>query len=318
MKIRLALLSKDYHFARRLQIAFQYHYGDRYELLLFDDKEELENFLQKESFQVLLLDGEESLPHPKNKLLQLALVEDSLLHSVSSISAMYKYQSVRSMNSIILEELSSYSTQTLSMDLDRSYTSIWISSLTNNQEAVDYGKKLATHYAKKAKTLYMNLDYYHYSAYEENKGRSFSDLLFSLKSAHSNLSLKLTSVLKKSSNDYYYLPRIRLFSHIFEITEKDTEKLLTLLESQFTYLIFAAPLPKSLLDLVFLKRSTRRIFLFQKRTKEKLNYVGQSMKDQLSWISFENSRFLSLEEGKEMMFHIDLTEDKRGMSRWIR
>lgn len=230
MKIRLGLLG-NYSYIMRLSNYFSAHYSDKLEVFAFTEFKGLEGYMQHSKIDVLLSEPEffsEDFLLPKTTIMAY-MSESSDIQSINDVRAICKYQKAEL---IYREILSLYAEldQRTAYKMAEGFCPVLLfmgaaGGVGNTTVAIACAMRLAS--AGK-KVLYLNLEENGViSPFLKGDGNTtLSDVLYAVKSNRSNLTLKLESMVRKSTHNVYFYEPFQNTLDACEMTENDLKSIL--------------------------------------------------------------------------------------------
>lgn len=208
MKIKLVIADGDEKYIRRLSSYFQIHYADKLELYLFSSEEALKDFLKENVVHVILLgeDMKDFAELPEHTACAW-LVYAAGLHEFQGRRAICRFQKAER---IYREILSLFSEVDGCFGLGGGEGSTRVCLFTSAQGGAGTSTAAAAwalHLAAQGKKVfYLNLESFGESGlYFEGEGtQDFSDVIFSLKSKKSSLSVKIESSIRTDRSGVQY------------------------------------------------------------------------------------------------------------------
>ena len=208
MKIKLVIADGDEKYIRRLSSYFQIHYADKLELYLFSSEEALKDFLKENVVHVILLgeDMKDFAELPEHTACAW-LVYAAGLNEFQGRRAICRFQKAER---IYREILSLFSEVDGCFGFGGGEGSTRVCLFTSAQGGAGTSTAAAAwalHLAVQGKRVfYLNLESFGESGlYFEGEGnQNFSDVIFSLKSKKSSLSVKIESSIRTDRSGVQY------------------------------------------------------------------------------------------------------------------
>lgn len=233
MKIKLAILDREPDYLERLASAFSARYWDKLELYSFTQIDTALNELKESRIDVFLADEsfEIDLAKVPPRCGFAYFVENPQIASLRDQPAISKFQKADSIYKQILgiyAEKSSDITGFKSDGTSSALISVFASpagGVGSSTMAVAYALTLAR---AGRRVLYMNLELFgRADVFFTGPGQeTLSDVLFVLKSAKLNLSMKLESAVRESTDGVFFFESPPIALDLQELTEEDLKRLL--------------------------------------------------------------------------------------------
>lgn len=240
MKIRVGILDQDPIYISRLIRYFTTYYIDKVEVSAFYDQEKFLEFIQHTKIDVFLASPglvSEDIDLPRT-IIMAYLSESSQAQSMNDIKVVYKYQKAELLYREILglyAELDQKTAYKEAGDVSPLYLFMGASGGTGTTTmAIACAIRLAS---CGKKVLYLNLEENGVIApvLQGEGNETMSDVLYAVKSNHSNLVLKLESMVRKNEQGVYFYEPFPLTLDAHEMTEKD---LAEILDTIVVYLLY--------------------------------------------------------------------------------
>lgn len=238
MKIKLAILEKDQGYLNRISTVFNTRYADKIELYLFTDMDVAIKILNDERIDVLVANELfEINPTSIPKRCGFAYFVDSTdIDTIKEQRAICKFQKVDLIYKQILSIYSETAGNVSGLRFgDDSCKVIFFLPVSGGVGSSSMAAACARHFAAKGKrTLYLNLEKFAGAdVFFEAAGQfDMSDIIFSLKSKKTNLSMKLESCVKQSDDGVFFYSQSKIALDMLELSSEDIQRLIT--EIQFT------------------------------------------------------------------------------------
>lgn len=238
MKIRLAIVDRDEDYAKRLVNALTVKYPDKIEVSSFSSLETALYSLSDLNIDVLLaapdtVVGSASIP---NRIGFGYLISASGIRTYEGHPAVCKYQKTDLIYKQVLDLYVESANSVVSMEpVEGESRALLFMSPGGGAGASTVAAACALHFAGgRKKTLYFNLERFgSANPFFSAEGQfCLSDLIFALKRRNSNLSMKLESCVRQSSEGVSFFAPVRLAPERFELSDGEVKTLLeTLRES---------------------------------------------------------------------------------------
>lgn len=249
MKIRLAILEKDASYLNHIVIAFNARYADKLEIYSFTSYEVAMESLASSKIDVLV--ANDNFDVDVKKLPQkcgFAYLVDSIdIENVRNQKAICKFQKA---DLIYKQILSIYSENTENISKIKingeGSRLITFSSPCGGTGTSSVAAACAVNFAKRAKkVLYFNLEPFGSSDdfFQADGQFDMSDVIYALKSAKANLSLKLESCVKQDSTGVYFFSAAKIALDMQELASEDIKRLMSELQCMcgYDYVILDIP-----------------------------------------------------------------------------
>lgn len=240
MKIRLGIVDDNQNYIRRLIDYFTSRYADTIEVFAFSDATRLKNHTMSKKLDVVIAD-EELLPEtfelPKSTM--LAYFSDSLeVKSIRGIKAICKYQRAEQLYREILNlyaELDRQASYRMSANGCPLFLFMGVSG-GSGTTTVSAACALSMTYAGK-KVLYLNLEENGVIShiFQGSGQMSLSDVLYAVKTNHSNLALKLESMVQRDKSGVYFYEPFRITLDASEMNADNLSTILSVLTKYRAY-----------------------------------------------------------------------------------
>ena len=241
MKIKLAILDNDQIYAERMAKVFEAKYADMLEIYSFTEAElakqqlksaKIDVFLASDSFDVDLKDIP---PHCGFAY----LVESSDISRVRDQQVVCKFQRAETIYKQILNLYSERTNQVVNEEPgDGSAGVIVFSSPCGGAGTSCMAAACATRYATRGRrVLYLNLETFGSpeTYFQGDGSANMSDVIYALRSKKSNLTVKLESCVKRSSEGVEFYSQARLALDMMELTEEDVTTFIRRLKAMGIY-----------------------------------------------------------------------------------
>lgn len=240
MKIRVGILDQDTIYVSRLIRYFITHYTDKMEISVFDNKNDFLNIIQNTKIDILLADPNlvsDEIDLPKTTIMAY-LSEDSEIQAIDGVKVVGKYQRAELLYKEILG-LYAELDQRVAYKETEGISSIYFfvgasGGVGTTTMAVACAMRLA---AYGNKVLYLNLEENGViRPFLQGDGNStMSDVLYAVKSSHSNLALKLESMIRKSEEGVYFYEPFTVTLDSREMTKNDLTQILDTIAVYHSY-----------------------------------------------------------------------------------
>ena len=232
MKIRLGILEKDQLYKTRLINYFNANYADKLEIFSFSTLDSLLQYVAGKSLDVLLAD-EVSVPDAKVIPKNLAFAywsEAANIDSIRDVRAVCKYQKAELIYKEILGLFAELDTSVTAYKLDGSSGAVITFVGTGGgvgatTAAVGCAMRIAR---MGKKVLFLDLtELGDTSLYFSGEGIfTLSDVLYSIKSKHANLFLKMESMVKKDASGVFFYDSCKVPLDIRDTKPEEIERLI--------------------------------------------------------------------------------------------
>ena len=232
MKIRLGILEKDQLYKTRLINYFNANYADKLEIFSFSTLDSMLQYVVEKSLDVLLAD-EVSVPDAKAIPAGVAFAywsEASNIDSIRNVRAVCKYQKAELIYKEILGLYAELDTNVTSYKMDGSSGAVVTfvgagGGVGSTTAAVGCAMRIAR---MGKKVLFLDLtELGDMSLYFSGEGTfTLSDVLYSIKSNHANLFLKLESMVKKDASGVSFYDSCRVALDIRDTRPEEIAKLI--------------------------------------------------------------------------------------------
>lgn len=231
MKLKVAVITADTEFMRRLARIFQQNYQEKVSLYLFSNPETMYQSLQENHVELLLIDQDMELNSREipEGITAGCLTKIPDAREVNGLPAVCKYQKAES---IYKDMLSIYAESSANIRLKKGDSSARIILFMSAQggcgtssAAVAYALRRAQ---EKKRVFYLTMERFgNTEIYFKGDGNlSFSDVIYSLKSKNSNLQMKLESAVQTDESGVEFLKDCKNAYDIFELTDDETRELI--------------------------------------------------------------------------------------------
>lgn len=244
MKIKLAILEKDQGYLNRIVTAFSTKYADKFEVYSFTDQAIAMKEVEDSRIEVLIASDDFEIDC---KLLPKRcgfayFVESADIETIGEQPAICKFQKA---DMIYKQILSLYAEKAESVSGlkfgDENTKIIVFASPCGGTGTSTVAAACATYYAKKHKTLYLNLEKFGGAdSFFSAPGQfDMSDIIYSLKSKKSNLAMKLESCVRQTEKGVCYFSQPQVALDMMEITLEDAMRLISELQiiGSYDYII---------------------------------------------------------------------------------
>lgn len=232
MKIRIAILENDVLYAERLTAHFTKYYADKLEVYAYSSWEMLQAEMQSIRFGCLLAAEQfasqiKQLPEHTGLLY---LVEQNDIEKMEEVPVVGKYQRPESIYRQILAIYSAKIDKKFSKKNrnDADCKVYMVTSPSGGAGTSTIAVSLSKYLAKQGKkVLYISLESNGAQDifFDGQESRTFSDIIYLLKSKKANLALRAESIVQRDSSGVYYFKQC---SNILDIEELDKEDIKTL------------------------------------------------------------------------------------------
>lgn len=242
MKIKLAILDKNYNYLTRIASVLSNKFADKLEIYSFTDENVAMDTLGELKIDVLL--SSDSFEIDTNKLTSKCgfayFVESPGIESLNGQRAICKFQKGEL---IYKEVLSIYSENVANktgfrLDSNSSSSVLTFASASGGVGSSTIAAACSIALAKRGKNvLYLNMEQCGNanSIFNAPGQFDFSDVIYAVKSKKSNLGLKLESTVKQDSTGVCFYDPCDVALDMTEITSEDIRSLLTQLTLSGTY-----------------------------------------------------------------------------------
>lgn len=241
MKIKLAVLDKDFNYLSRLSNVFGVKYADKIQLYAFTDAAAAMQAINDERIDVLL--ATETFEIDFKQLPKRCgfayLVDSQDVETVNDKATVCKYQKA---DLIFKQILSIYSENAGNVSGlkygDDNCKLVAFAPVSGGTGSSSLAAACAIHMAAKGKkTLYLNLEKLGAAdAFFDAAGQfDMSDIIFAIKSKKTNLAMKLESSVKQAENGVYFYSQTKLALDMMELSAEDIAKLVAELQITGSY-----------------------------------------------------------------------------------
>lgn len=231
MKIRVAVITEDESYVRKISAAFNRRYPDKIELYSFTDPQIAMERLAKKKTDIVLAD--ESLDFSPTNFPRSAsfayLTDQQGFEAVNNLPAIGKYQKVDLIYSQLLNLYAETSGSKRSGFSGSDTTVIAFCSAAGGTGASTMAAANAVHHAREGKNvLLLNIeDFGSTELYFEGPGSfDFGDIIYALKSKKSNLAMKLESCVREDQNGVKFIPSPGFAMDMLELKFEEKKQLL--------------------------------------------------------------------------------------------
>lgn len=245
MKIRLGILDQDVLYKTRLINYFNANYADKLEIFSFTSLQGLQQYIEKQRLDVLLAD-EASITDSKNIPEGIAFAywsEAANIDSIRNMRTVCKYQKAELIYKEILGLYAELESNVTSYKLDGS-TSIVLTFVgaAGGVGTSTTAAGCAMYLARRGKrVLYVDLtELGSAGLYFSGEGTfTLSDVIYSIKSNHANLFLKLESMVKRDNSGVNYYESCKVALDMTDTTPDDITTLIKCISESksFEYII---------------------------------------------------------------------------------
>lgn len=230
LKLKLAVLDSDKVYLERIGRFLLKHYADRIEAHMFSERKEALEAVSDERFDIFLVSSDliSDEATVKNNCLTVVLADTADIREYNGICAVSRYQKAGSLISGIQELYADMISESASVKRTKKQNcriTLFLSGAEGSGASVvsaSYCEYLAL---KNRKTLYLNLKQTGISCDifdDPAPDGSFTDVIFALKSKKAGMSLKLESLLRRSSDGISFY---RKCLNCLDYAELDTDEL---------------------------------------------------------------------------------------------
>lgn len=233
MKIKVAILDDDKVYLSRLVNVFNSKYFDKVEVYSFTDREvafenikstQVDVFISSDTFQI----DTKEIP---NRCGFVYFVSSAEIEEVNGVRAICKFQKIETIYKQILDVFSEVSTRITGRKLsgENSTSVITFASAGCGTGATTCAVACAMGLSQKnKKVLYLNLEQFSSTNifFAGNGQYDFGDVIYSLKTGKSNLSLKLESAVEQDVSGVYFYSGAKMALDMQELDIDDLQNLL--------------------------------------------------------------------------------------------
>lgn len=236
MKIRLAVLDKDFNYLSRLSNVFGVKYADKLQIYAFTDVEAAMQAVINDRIDILLAADQFEIDFKQlpQRCGFAYMVESQDVESINDKVAICKYQRA---DLIFRQILSIYSENAGNVSGikygDDNCKLMAFAPVSGGVGASSMAAAAAMRFAAMGKkVLYLNLEKLGASdVFFQGAGQfDMSDLIFAIKSKKTNLSMKLESCVKQADNGVYFYAPTKIALDMMELGTEDIIKLITELQ----------------------------------------------------------------------------------------
>lgn len=249
MKIKLAILENDVNYLNRIVVAFNTRYADKLEIYSFTKYDAAIEALTTSKIDVLIANDsfDVNTKEIPAKCGFAYLVDSVDIENVRDQRAICKFQKA---DLIYKQILGIYSEKAENMSKiklnDDSNKLITFSSPSGGVGTSSVAASCAIYFAKKnKKVLYFNLEPFGSSDnFFSAEGQfDMSDIVYAIKSAKANLTLKLESCVKQDTTGVYFFSAPKIALDMQELTDDDVKHLISELRLMggYDYIILDIP-----------------------------------------------------------------------------
>lgn len=232
MKIRLGILDSNVFYIKRLIEYFSSHYAEEVEIFAFSNSDKLADHLSQAKLDVILSD-EELLPEDFSisRSTVLAYLSDSMdIKTIRDLPAVCKYQKAEQLYRDVLNLYAELDRRTSYRMSDHVCPVLLFMGVSGGAGTTTVAAACALNLTNIGfKVLYLNLeDNGVISDIFSDEGQmTLSDVLYSIKSNHQNLALKLESMVRKDRSGVFFYEPFAVTLDANEMTDSDLKELLT-------------------------------------------------------------------------------------------
>ncbi len=241
MRIKLAVLEKDISYLNRIVSVFGTKYSDKLEIYSFTDHDiaisSLENsridvFVASDIFDIDVA----ALP---KRCAFAYFVDFANIDTIKEQPAICKFQKAEQIYKQILSIYSDKSESISGINFGEDNTNICVfTSVSGGAGASTMAAAAAMYFAgNNRKTLYLNLEKFGSSElFFSGEGQyDMSDIIFSLKSRKSNLSLKLESCVRQDASGVFFYAQPKIALDMLELNNDEIKRLISEIQITGSY-----------------------------------------------------------------------------------
>uniref|UniRef100_UPI004056C087 chromosome partitioning protein ParA n=1 Tax=Agathobacter sp. TaxID=2021311 RepID=UPI004056C087 len=233
MKIKLAVLEKDTSYLNRFITIFSTKYAEKIEVYSFTEKEVALMTLESKRIDVFIASDNYEIDVSKlPKRCSFAYFTDSPnVETIDEQQAICKFQKIDLIYKQILNLYSENAGNISGLKMNHGSCKVAVfTSPAGGVGSSTMAAACALHFAMQGKrTLYLNLEKYGYAdEFFEGEGQfGMSDIIFALKSKKTNLSMKLESCVKQSTNGVSFYSKSQNALDMLELRGEEIVRMLT-------------------------------------------------------------------------------------------
>lgn len=241
MRIKLALLEKDVSYLNRIVAVFNQKYSDKIQVYSFTDLDALYQVLKETKIDVLLVSDyyKFDINCIPSRCGFAYFIDSKEIDTLDNQRTVCKFQKIDLIYKQILSIYSENAENITGLKIsDDNCKLIAFCSPCGGAGVTSVSAASAIRFASKGKkTLYLNLEKYGSSdvIFSSDGQFDMSDIIFSLKSKKTNLSLKLESCVKQDNRGVYFYSSTKQALDMLELREDEISRLLKELQLTGSY-----------------------------------------------------------------------------------
>ena len=270
MKIKLAILDLDKNYLSRMAAAFASKYSQNVELYSFTEEKIAIDSLSNDKIDVFLASSDfeidiTAVPKHCGFAYFVEALDVEAFRGQGTICKFQKAEMIYKEVLSLFSEKVAYTTG-IKFDNDSHATILTFVSASGGVGSSTVAAACALYFSKIGKkVLYINLEQCGIAdTFFSGEGMfDFSDVIFSIKSKKTNLSLKLESHVKQDPSGVYFYSSTKTALDIMELNIEDIEKLISELNitGTYDYIIFDADFSLNKANIELFKRSKSIVFV---------------------------------------------------------
>ncbi|WP_418376020.1 AAA family ATPase [Agathobacter sp.] len=232
MKLKVAILDNDINYLDRLTSTFNSKYADKLEVYSFTEKEKVIETLKKVRMDVLLTTTQFEIKDEelRGRCGMAYFVDPPGIESVKEKPAICKFQKAELIYKQILSVYSDMESNISNMKSfgDAAAVIMFTSPCGGTGTSVTAAACAVAHARLGKKVFYLNLETFGVTdSFFTAEGQfTMSDVIYSIKSRKTNISLKLESCIKQSQEGVKYFASPKVALDMIEMTDEDIEVLI--------------------------------------------------------------------------------------------